>query len=97
MRTTPRSSTRGCVAIVTLALLTAFEFTGLDPRGVPATWPPNRQPGQFNQPADGSLSDFHYVFEAHHAVRNYLRDSQCNFWEPFFFRSVLGTVPAAAR
>lgn len=68
-----------------------------NPRGRPAPWPPYRQHGQFAPPADGSPSDFHYFFEEHHAAGNYLRDSQCNFWEPFLFRSVVGAVPAAAR
>ena len=42
-------------------------------------------------------SDRYFVFANRLGVASYLRDSQCNFWEPFFFRSALGVVPAAAR
>ena len=74
-----------------------FMETG-DPnaRGVPVQWPPYR-PGHFEEPVDASRSDRHFVFGDRLGVANYLRDSHCNFWEPFFLRSVRGAVPAAAR
>ncbi len=56
-----------------------------NPRGRPVEWPSYR-PG-----------DHYFTFGDHVGVGNYLRDSQCNFWESFNFRSMLGTVPAAAR
>jgi para-nitrobenzyl esterase len=67
-----------------------------NPRGAPVQWPPYR-PGPFDTPVDPSRSDRHFVFGDRLGVANYLRDSQCNFWESFYFRSVLGAVPAAAR
>jgi para-nitrobenzyl esterase len=67
-----------------------------NPRGQPLQWPPYR-PGPFDAPVDPSRSDAHLVFADRPGVANYLRDSQCNFWESFYFRSALGTVPAAAR
>lgn len=39
----------------------------------------------------------HFVFADRMGTSSFLRDAQCNFWESFFFRSVLGTIPAAAR
>jgi para-nitrobenzyl esterase len=66
------------------------------PRGQPTPWPPYR-PGQFDPPVDASRSDRHFVFADRLGVGNHLRDQQCNFWESFYFRSALGTVPAAAR
>ncbi len=67
-----------------------------NPRGRSVQWPPYR-PGPFDAPVDASLSDRHFVFADRLGVSGYVRDAQCNFWESFFFRSVLGTVPAAAR
>jgi para-nitrobenzyl esterase len=66
------------------------------PRGRPTPWPAYR-PGQFDPPVDASRSDRHFVFADRLGVANYLRDLQCNFWESFYFRSALGTVPAASR
>lgn len=73
-----------------------FAETG-DPnlRGAP-NWPPYR-PGPFDEPVEASRRDRHFVFGERFGVASYLRDQQCNFWESFYFRSVLGTVPAAAR
>ena len=67
-----------------------------NPRGVPVLWPPYRT-GPGIQPADPSRSDWYHAFGERLGVSTYLRDSQCNFWEAFFFRSALGAVPAAAR
>jgi para-nitrobenzyl esterase len=67
-----------------------------NPRGLPQQWAPYR-PGSFDPPVDASRSDRHFVFGARVGVANYLRDAPCNFWESFFFRSLLGVVPAAAR
>ena len=67
-----------------------------NPRGVPVQWPPYR-PGPFDPPVEPSRSDAHFVFGDRLGVANYLRDSACNFWEPFFFRTVVGAVPATAR
>jgi len=67
-----------------------------NPRGTRVQWPPYR-PGPFEEGVDPSRSDRHFVFGQRIGVANYLRDSQCNFWESFYFRSVLGAVPAAAR
>jgi para-nitrobenzyl esterase len=67
-----------------------------NPRGAAVQWPPYR-PGPFDPPVDPSRADRHFVFGERLGVSSHVRDSQCNFWEPFFFRSTLGTVPAAAR
>jgi para-nitrobenzyl esterase len=67
-----------------------------NPRGVPVQWPAYR-PDPAAGPVDPSRSDQHFVFAERLGVRSHLRDPQCNFWESFYFRSVLGTVPAAAR
>jgi len=67
-----------------------------NPRGTPVQWPPYR-PGPFEEGVDPSRSDRHFVFDRRIGVANYLRDPQCNFWESFYFRSVVGAVPAAAR
>jgi para-nitrobenzyl esterase len=66
------------------------------PRGQPTSWPAYR-PGPFDPPVDTARSDRHFVFADRLGVGNHLRDQQCNFWESFYFRSALGTVPAAAR
>ena len=67
-----------------------------NPRGVPRQWPPYR-PGPQDPPVEPSPSNWYFVFADRVGVANDLRDQQCNFWEPFYFRSALGTVPAAAR
>jgi len=67
-----------------------------NPRGQPVQWPPYR-PGPFEGARDPSRSDSYFVFGERLGVNTYLRDSQCNFWESFYFRSALGTVPAVAR
>jgi para-nitrobenzyl esterase len=67
-----------------------------NPRGQPVQWPPYR-PGPFDEPVDPARSDRYFAFGDRLGVSTYLRDSQCNFWESFFFRSVVGAVPAAAR
>ncbi|MGQ0737316.1 MAG: carboxylesterase/lipase family protein, partial [Acidobacteriota bacterium] len=74
-----------------------FAATGdPNPRGQPVQWPPYR-PGPYDSPVDPSQSDRYFTFGDRLGVNTYLRDQQCNFWESFFFRSVLGVVPAAAR
>ena len=67
-----------------------------NPAGVPVQWPPYR-PGASDPPRDPSTSDRYFVFGERLKVSSYLRDQQCNFWESFFFRSLLGSEPAAAR
>ncbi len=67
-----------------------------NPRGRPVQWPLYR-PDPLQGVVDPFLSDRHFVFERNLGVSSYLRDSQCNFWESFYFRSVLGAVPASAR
>lgn len=67
-----------------------------NPPGRAVQWPSYR-PGPLEAPVDPSRSDRYFVFGERLGVANYLRDSQCNFWESFYFRSVLGAVPAAAR
>jgi para-nitrobenzyl esterase len=67
-----------------------------NPPGRPVQWPAYR-PLSSSGAGDPANSDWHYVFEARPGIANYLRDSPCNFWESFYFRSVLGAVPAAAR
>jgi para-nitrobenzyl esterase len=56
-----------------------------NPTGMPVEWPSYR-PG-----------DHYLAFGDRVRMGTFLRDSQCNFWEPFFYRSALRTVPAAAR
>ena len=63
-----------------------------NPRGVPVQWPAY-DPLASGSVVDPSQSDRHFVFANRLGVASYLRDSQCNFWEPFFFRSALGVVP----
>lgn len=64
----------------------------------PIQWPAFRpQPSYGSEPVDPSRSDRYLVLERRIGEASYLRDAQCNFWESFYFRSVLGTVPAAAR
>jgi para-nitrobenzyl esterase len=56
-----------------------------NPPGAPVRWPLYR-PG-----------DNYFVLSDRLGAAMSLRDQQCNFWEPFFFRSVIGAVPAVAR
>jgi carboxylesterase type B len=62
--------------------------------GNPVPWPLFRP---LPPDADSSLQDRYLRFDRLLTEDSYLRDSQCNFWEPFFFRTVVGAVPAAAR
>lgn len=43
------------------------------------------------------LSDRFVVLDDTVSDANRFRDRQCNFWDRFYFRSVIGAVPAAAR
>ena len=43
------------------------------------------------------LSDRFVVLDDSVTDANRFRERQCNFWDRFYFRSVLGTVPASAR
>jgi para-nitrobenzyl esterase len=67
-----------------------------NPPGQPVSWPTYR-PGPLEAPIDPSNSDRYFVFGDRFGVNTSLRDPQCNFWESFYFRSVLGPVSAAAR
>jgi hypothetical protein len=67
-----------------------------NPRGVPVQWPRYRALAS-DGTVDPLSSDRYFVFDTRLGVSSYLRDAQCNFWEPFFFRSALGVVPASAR
>jgi para-nitrobenzyl esterase len=64
--------------------------------GTPVPWPLFR-PLQSSGAIDPALSDRYLVLDRTISETSYLRDSQCNFWESFNFRSVLGAIPAAAR
>jgi carboxylesterase type B len=66
-----------------------------NPRGVPVQWPMYRGPS--GETVDPSQSDRYFAFGERLGVSSHLRDQHCNFWESFFFRSVRGAVPAAAR
>jgi para-nitrobenzyl esterase len=72
-----------------------FADTG-DPntRGVPEQWPLYQPVGGVT---DVSQASRHFVFATRLGIASDLRDAQCNFWESFFFRSLLTSVPAAAR
>jgi carboxylesterase type B len=74
-----------------------FMETG-DPNspGVPVQWPTYR-PGAFEEPIDTSHSDRYFIFGERLGDSTYLRDRECNFWEPFFFRSTVTAVPASRR
>jgi carboxylesterase type B len=65
----------------------------------PIQWPAFRpQPSYGSAPVDPDRSDRYLVIDQRRiGEASYLRDEQCNFWESFYFRSVLGTVPASAR
>lgn len=67
-----------------------------NPRAARVEWPPYRAL-QGEEPVDPTRSDFYFSFGEHPKYATALRDPACNFWEPFFLRSVLGSVPAAAR
>jgi para-nitrobenzyl esterase len=86
--TTPRALTPADLAIFEAmsSFWRRFMETG-DPNlpDRPGLWPPYR-PG-----------DAYYIFDDRSEGSRFLRDEQCNFWEPFLFRSVLGPVPAATR
>ena len=50
----------------------------------------------FNHPTgNGRGSDKHLVFDVPIGESSRLRESQCDFWEPFFYRSITGAVPAS--
>jgi carboxylesterase type B len=66
-----------------------------NPRGVPEQWPPYRPLGATGFRNDDT--DRHYVFADRLGIASHLRDSPCNFWEAFYFRSAFGAVPAVAR
>ena len=67
-----------------------------NPRGRPVQWPSYR-PDRSRPEDDQSFNDYYFEFSRNRSIRQFLRDSPCNFWERFYFRSVLGAVPAAAR
>jgi para-nitrobenzyl esterase len=67
-----------------------------NPRGVPVQWPPYR-PDRSQPAADPINRDFYFIFGPRLGVNTAYRDARCNFWEPFFFRTAVGAVPAAAR
>ena len=67
-----------------------------NPRGRPVQRPPYR-PLDYGGASGTADSDRHFVFADRVGVAHSLRDSQCNFWESFYFRSALGVVPASAR
>jgi para-nitrobenzyl esterase len=53
-------------------------------------WPAYKHPTR-----KGRGSDKYLILDANIRAMRRLREAQCNFWEPYFFRSVLGDVPAA--
>ena len=67
-----------------------------NPRAAPIQWPPYR-PALGEESIDPARTDFYFFFGERLKYASSLRDTQCNFWEPFFLRPVLGPVPAAAR
>lgn len=73
------------------AYWTRFAATGNPNRGDPSlhSWPP------FTRPAgSGRGTDKYLILDTTLADAARLREAQCNFFEPFFFRSVLGGAPA---
>jgi para-nitrobenzyl esterase len=51
----------------------------------------------FNRPAgNGRGADRYLILDRPIMVGKRLRESQCVFWEPYFFRSMTGAVPASA-
>ena len=67
-----------------------------NPRGAPVQWPAYR-PDRSLPDADPINRDFYFVFGPRLGVNTAYRDARCNFWEPFFFRTAVGAVPAAER
>jgi para-nitrobenzyl esterase len=65
-------------------------------RGTPVQWP-TFESDLFGAPRVPERADRYLRFDRVITEARYIRDSQCNFWERFYFRSVLGTMPAAAR
>ena len=60
-------------------------------------WPAFKHPskrghGSDEHRADGSGK--HIVFDVAIRVDTHLRDRQCDFWQPYFLRSITGSVPA---
>jgi para-nitrobenzyl esterase len=64
--------------------------------GTPVPWPVFES-DLFGAPRAPALADRYLRFDRIISEDGYLRDSPCNFWERFYFRSVNSTVPAAAR
>jgi carboxylesterase type B len=49
----------------------------------------------FNRPADGGRgSDKYLILDRPIRAEKRLREAQCAFWEPYFFRSITAAVPA---
>jgi carboxylesterase type B len=71
---------------------TRFAATGNPNRGGDSafSWPPYTRPN-----GRGRGTDKHIVLEPLIGERTRVREPSCDFFEPFFFRSVLGAVPAA--
>jgi para-nitrobenzyl esterase len=63
--------------------------------GMPAVWPLFR--GVPKAVPWDAVTDRYLVLDGVLREAANLRDRQCNFWDPFFFRSALGAVPAGAR
>jgi carboxylesterase type B len=55
-------------------------------------WPAFKHPTGQGRGADKSL-----VFDSTIAEALRPRERQCDFWEPYFFRSTTGAMPASAR
>ena len=72
---------------------TRFAATGNPNRGGDSafSWPPFTRPN-----GNGRGNDKFMVFRSTPSEGGRLREQQCDFFEPFFFRSVLGGVTAAA-
>ena len=73
---------------------TRFAATGSPNRGADTTfsWSPFKHPRGAGRGADNYL-----ILDANIRQGSRPRELQCNFFEPFFFRSVLGGVPAASQ
>ena len=69
-----------------------FAATGSPNRGDASleSWPPFMRPA-----GPGRGTDKYLVFDRVLREGTRLREAQCNFFEPFFFRPVLGSVPAS--
>jgi para-nitrobenzyl esterase len=72
---------------------TRFAATGNPNRGGDSAfaWPPFTRPN-----GNGRGNDKFIVFRSTPSEGGRLREQQCDFFEPFFVRSVLGGVTAAA-